>query len=181
MNKKIYCLIGASGSGKSRIAKALIDLGMSEIVSHTTRKPREGETNGFDYYFVSNEEFDKIDKAELVNYGGNRYCISKEELNSKFKSNDNIVVVVEINGFNQIKENCSDFAEVISIYVKTDIETMRERMLIRNDKLEDIEKRLDNAIKINEFENENLTDYVVDNRGDFESTMAQIKKITNLK
>ena len=175
--KKIYCLIGASGSGKSRIAKELIESGMSEIISHTTRKPREGEVHGYDYYFVSNEEFDTIDKAEFANYGGNRYCISKTELENKFKNNDNIVVVVEMNGYKQLKENCSDLADIISIYIKTDLETMKKRMLIRNDKAEDIQKRLDNAIKTNEFDNEHLADYVVDNRGDFETTMAQIKEI----
>lgn len=180
MNKKIYCLIGASGSGKTAIAKALIKLGMSEIVSHTTRKAREGEVHGYDYYFVSNEEFDTIDKAEFASYGGNRYCISTDELNSKFKSNNNIVVVVEMNGYKQLKENCSSFADVISIYVKTDINTMKERMLIRNDKIEDIQKRLDNALSTNEFDNEFLTDYVVDNRGDFETTMVKIREITGM-
>lgn len=180
MKKRIFCLIGASGSGKSAIAKTLIESGMSEIVSHTTRNPREGEVHGYDYYFVSDEEFDNIDKAESAGYGGNRYCISKNELNSKFETNDNIVVVVEMNGYKQLKENCSDYADVISIYIKTDLETMRERMLIRNDKPEDIEARLNNAIKTNEFENEHLTDFVVDNRGDFETTMSEIKKITGV-
>lgn len=181
MKKRIFCLIGASGSGKSAIAKALVKSGMSEIVSHTTRKPREGEMHGYDYYFVSNEEFDSLDKAEFASYGGNRYCISRNELNSKFETNDNIVVVVEMNGYKQLKENCSSYADVISIYVKTDLETMRKRMLIRNDKLEDIEARLNNAIKTNEFENENLTDFVVDNRGDFQTTMSEIKKIVGVQ
>ena len=180
MKKSIYCLIGPSGSGKTRTAHALTELGIPEIVSHTTRKPREGEIEGTHYYFISDEEYEAIEKAEFANYGKSKYCISKKELDSKFEISNKLIAVVEINGFKQLKENCSKEANVISIYIKTDLETMRKRMAERNDKPEDIEFRLNNAIKTNEFDNEHIADYVVDNRGNFETTMSEIRKIIGI-
>ena len=54
----IIALLGASGSGKSEIEKILSSkYGYKKIVSYTTRKPRDGEVYGKDYYFVSNEQF----------------------------------------------------------------------------------------------------------------------------
>ena len=180
MKKSIYCLLGASGSGKTKTAHALKQLGIPEIVSHTTRKPREGEIEGVHYYFISDEEYNMIEKAEFANYGNSKYCISKKELDSKFETSNKLISVVEINGFKQLKENCSNEADVISIYIKTDLETMRKRMTERNDKPEDIEYRLNNALKTNEFDNEYIADYVVDNRGDFETTISEVKKIIGI-
>lgn len=60
MNKyKIIALIGEAGSGKDTILKKLTNsnLAFHEIVSCTTRPPREGEVNGDNYYFISPEEF----------------------------------------------------------------------------------------------------------------------------
>ena len=54
-------LLGASGSGKSTIENELsTHHGFSKIVSYTTRKPRNNEENGKDYYFVDNETFNEI-------------------------------------------------------------------------------------------------------------------------
>ena len=54
----IIALLGASGSGKSEIEKILSSkYGYKKIVSYTTRKPRNGEVYGKDYYFISNEQF----------------------------------------------------------------------------------------------------------------------------
>lgn len=46
---------------------------LAELVSHTTRAPRVGETNGKDYFFVTKEEFDKLAKVESTCYAGNYY------------------------------------------------------------------------------------------------------------
>ena len=56
---KIVALIGKAGSGKDTLLQNLIDdnKGWNEIISCTTRPPREGEKNGVNYYFLSDEEF----------------------------------------------------------------------------------------------------------------------------
>ena len=54
-------LLGASGSGKSTIENELVENHeFNKIISVTTRQIRNGEVNGRDYYFVSNEEFDEM-------------------------------------------------------------------------------------------------------------------------
>ena len=179
-NKTMYCIIGASGSGKSTIAQELTKLGIPETVSHTTRSPREGEINGVHYHFVSENEFDSIEKLEYAIYGKNKYGTSKMEVDTKFKKHDKIISVIEINGLMQLKENYSEHANIVAIYIKTDIETMKARMIARHDSLDNIEARINSALKLNEFDNEKYADYIVDNRGNFDDTMNKVKSIIGI-
>lgn len=73
MNKyKIIALIGEAGSGKDTIMQKVLTHRkeqLHEIVSYTSRPPREGEQDGFNYHFISAEEFmDKIDNGEMIEY-----------------------------------------------------------------------------------------------------------------
>ena len=56
---------GPSGTGKSTVVKKMLELdeNISWSVSVTTRKPREGEKDGVDYYFVTDEQYDKYRRA----------------------------------------------------------------------------------------------------------------------
>ena len=57
---KIICLIGKSGSGKSTIEQKLCsDLEINQVVSHTTRPPRNEELDGQDYNFVSDDYYEE--------------------------------------------------------------------------------------------------------------------------
>ena len=64
--KKIFYIMGRSGSGKDTIYKELLkseklqNLNLKEIILHTTRPMRLGETQGKEYYFVSDEEFEYL-------------------------------------------------------------------------------------------------------------------------
>ena len=67
----IYLFIGKSGAGKDTICKRHLSSCKSTlpIISFTTRPMRDGEVNGVDYHFVSNQEFQKmIDNDELTEY-----------------------------------------------------------------------------------------------------------------
>ena len=64
--KKVICLIGKSGSGKSTIEQKLCsDLEINQVVSHTTRPPRKKELDGLDYHFVSDDYFEE-NKEEFI-------------------------------------------------------------------------------------------------------------------
>ena len=56
---KIVALIGKAGSGKDTLLKRLVkdNEGFNEIISCTTRPPREGERDGFAYHFLTDEEY----------------------------------------------------------------------------------------------------------------------------
>lgn len=59
MNKKIV-LVGAGGSGKDYAKKILVDLGLTEDISYTTRPPRTGEVGGKDYHFITENNMLKM-------------------------------------------------------------------------------------------------------------------------
>ena len=53
----IYCIVGPSGSGKTTLANYCSSIGIVEIISSTSRKARNNEVEGKDYYFVDNSDF----------------------------------------------------------------------------------------------------------------------------
>ena len=66
----LICLFGASGSGKSTVAKILREqYGYESVVAYTTRPRREGEIDGVDYHFVTPEKFlDMVGKGEFFEH-----------------------------------------------------------------------------------------------------------------
>ena len=95
----IVTLTGPSLSGKSTLQKELSErLGLTPIVSHTTRSPRVGETDGLDYHYVSEQEFSEIPMAETAMYAGYRYGISKKEIEKSLPA----VVTIETSGLEQL-------------------------------------------------------------------------------
>lgn len=106
----LYVLVGPSGAGKTTLQKMFERYGASGVTSSTTRTMREGEIDGKDYHFLSNDEFDsKIlagDFLEHVQFGGNRYGVDEDSVISALaKGKNNVAVIVtEIEGFLEIKE-----------------------------------------------------------------------------
>lgn len=66
---KLFCIMGKSASGKDTIFKRLVqdeDLNLKTVVSYTTRPMREGEKNGVEYYFVTDQQLEELKKAGKV-------------------------------------------------------------------------------------------------------------------
>lgn len=68
--KREKCIIiGPSGSGKDFLLRELVKMGLNPLIKYTTRPPRKNETNGVDYYFISDEEFKKsLDNNQFISY-----------------------------------------------------------------------------------------------------------------
>ncbi len=69
MSSNIFCIMGKSGTGKDTIAKRLLEdstLELHSLVPYTTRPKRPGETEGVEYHFTTNEEFEALLKAGKV-------------------------------------------------------------------------------------------------------------------
>ena len=131
-------MIGASASGKTEIAKILINkYGFSKLVTYTTREMREGEVNGVDYHFISIDEFEKKKKRreflETAQYHNTYYGSPKKGADEKK------VIIVEPKGANSIFRK--NIPKTIFIYLETDQLIRRVRMLNRGDRLEDVETR----------------------------------------
>lgn len=89
MKYKIFALIGEAGSGKDTVLKKILEkepLLFNEIISCTTRPPREGEVNGVNYYFHSEESFTDMTLAgemfEVAEFNGWFYGTGYETLRS---------------------------------------------------------------------------------------------------
>lgn len=129
----IIVLIGASGSGKSLIEKELAEKhGYEKIVSYTTRKPRQGEVNGIDYHFISNEQFENALQqdlfAEYDEYSQKRLYGT---VKSDYLSKGNKVIVLTPNGYRQIKSQKYINDDVLAVLVTSNLGTRIKRYIDR--------------------------------------------------
>jgi len=169
--------VGPSGSGKTTLGKMLEErMGIPEVISHTTRKPRVGEVDGRDYYFVSNKTFHSLDKIESVVYAGNSYCVSREEIDNKLKMHDKIYVVTDINGAMQVKKAYSEIVTII--FISLSLIRMGWRMFKRGDSLKKIKDRILYCVRNNEGENHVHADYVIVNNH-FDKSVQELNKIVS--
>jgi guanylate kinase len=153
-------------------------------VSHTTRKIRENEKHGVNYYYVSEEEFkNKISKDEFVEwaiYNNNYYGTSKQELEEKKKicgiENSICLLELDIVGANKLHKYNLGFEFIAILPPSHDI--LKERLLKRGtETIDQIEVRL--AIgksEIDEITNAEYIKYKIINEN-LEESYKQLKEI----
>jgi len=105
---KLLVLSGPGGVGKSTVANRLREAGDFWVsVSATTRSPRDNEVDGKDYFFVSEEEFTRMVKAdeflEWAEFAGNRYGTPQESVEQALLLGKNVLLEIEIEGAKQVK------------------------------------------------------------------------------
>ena len=112
---------GLSGVGKGTILKKLMpmeDLNLAYSVSMTTRKPREGEVDGVNYFFVSKEQFlQAVKEGKLLEHARfveNDYGTPKDYVEKMRNEGKNVILEIEIRGAKQVLEKCPD---ALSIYI----------------------------------------------------------------
>lgn len=111
----LIVLSGPSGVGKGTVRKALFNLEGHNLVysvSMTTRKPRCGEVEGSDYFFVSREEFEKrIENGKMLEYAefvGNYYGTPVDEVEKQLEEGNEVVLEIEVQGALQVREKMTD-------------------------------------------------------------------------
>ena len=107
---KLLVLSGPGGVGKSTVAQKLREAGDFWVsVSATTRSPRSNEVEGKDYFFVSEEEFNRMIKAdeflEWAEFAGNRYGTPLEKVEHALLLGRNVLLEIEIAGAKQVKSH----------------------------------------------------------------------------
>ena len=144
MSTPILVITGPSGVGKGTLIKGLLEQvpGLELAVSATTRSPREGEVNGVDYHFLSEEDFDRRVAAgefvEHAEYAGNRYGTLRTELERPARG---IVLEIDVQGARQVRETLPD-ARLVFIEPPS-FEDLKRRLAGRaSDRPEQIERRL---------------------------------------
>ncbi len=106
----LVVISGPSGAGKGSIIQEILkdNLNVWLSISMTSRKSRDGEVNGREYYFVTREEFEEgIKNQELLEYteySGNYYGTPRGKINEHLQSGQDVILEIEIEGALKIKE-----------------------------------------------------------------------------
>ncbi len=110
MNGTLYIISAPSGAGKTSLISKLLETldGAEMAVSHTTRKPREGEVNGKHYHFVSADAFlDGVhngDFLEHANVFGNHYGTSRQAVDDLLQKGVDVILEIDWQGAGQVRE-----------------------------------------------------------------------------
>ena len=176
----ILVFSGPSGVGKGTILQRVLeqDNNLAYSVSCTTRSPREGETDGVHYHFISKQEFsDNIKNGKMLEYTSycdNYYGTSAEYVDKLLDAGRDVVLEIETQGAeNVMRLRCDD---TISVFVAPpSFEQLKKRLEGRGTEPADViarrvEKAREELMKIDNY------DYLVIN-DDLNSAVEDVKAI----
>src|SRR3954464_14729511 len=177
----LFVVAAPSGAGKSSLVKALLELDshVQPSISHTTRPPRGQEKNGREYYFVGNDEFDRmiLDSAfvEWANVHGHRYGTSKKAIEERIAQGADVILEIDFQGAMQIKRI---FENAVLVFIlPPSWEELRSRLERRGEDAPDvIQLRLSNAAE--EMAQAREFDFVIINEL-FERALFDLKAIVH--
>ncbi len=117
----IVILSSPSGAGKTTLVKKIASSHKFTVsISHTTRKPRNSESHGEHYYFVSNEEFQiLIDEKKFLEHAKvfkNYYGSSKNHVLEKLEKGQSVIFDIDWQGAKQIKEKKLNY-KIKSVFI----------------------------------------------------------------
>ena len=184
---KVLVVVGPSGVGKDTLMQKVFDKHPGKFkkgVTHTSRKMRPGEKEGYNYYYVTQEEFLKLkDNGGLVEYNfynGNYYGLSKKELEDGTKGNKILYVIIDINGAKNV-HNLNIPANYVAILPPNE-ETLEKRLKGRGTESEEVIKgRLETAkTETREISNSSFFNYKVYNEELEKAVLDMEEKLKNL-
>ena len=142
-----YIISAPSGAGKTTLCR-MAAAHFPEVrnsVSYTTRKPRPGEVDGRDYWFVEDEAFDRmVDSGEFLEYAGvygRRYGTSKKDLEALLDQGWSVILEIDVQGADKVRKTLK--GGVYIFILPPSLEACEKRLIARGkDSPEDIKKRL---------------------------------------
>ena len=181
MTKKLYVISGSSGVGKGTVIKGFLNRNPNFMlsVSCTTRKPRTGEKDGINYFFLTDDEFQNcIDNnkfLEWAEFAGNRYGTKRKYIMQCLEENKDIILEIDTQGALQVKQSMPD--AVLIFIAPPSIETLEERLRGRHTEDEaTVQKRLQEVKQ--ELKRAEGFDYKVIN-DDLDNAISELEKIIN--
>ena len=176
---KLFVISGSSGVGKGTLIKKFLDKNpdFKLSVSCTTRKPREGEVHGINYFYLTKEEFQTCiehdEFLEWAEFSGNMYGTQKAYVQEKLEQGKNMILEIDTKGALNVKKIMPE-ATLIFILPPSFAE-LEARLRGRHTESEEaIQKRL-NSTKL-EMENSKHFDYQVVN-DNIENAVKKLEEI----
>lgn len=174
-----FIVSAPSGAGKTTLCRMAVDRfpAMKHSVSYTTRKPRDGETNGVDYWFVDNAAFDRMVKGrEFIEHAGvheKRYGTRRKDLLSLLDSGIDVILDIDVQGAKNVRKRLK--GGVYIFILPPSLEACEERLRSRGkDSPEEIKKRL--KIALREIKRASEYDYIIINE-DLEDAFVKLRSV----
>lgn len=182
--KKIIVLLGASATGKDTVAKHISEkYNIPMAISYTTRPMRSNETQGVEYYFISDGEMhEKFKNGEVIEHTS--YYIQSEDVSytyanvvEEFEKGDYILTILNPHGLYQF--NKSQYKDnLVSIMLNCDARVRLIRSLNRDENV-NVKEVLDREIRdeLDFIERRPKTDYEIDTNKPLEEVFNNIDKV----
>lgn len=179
MNKKLFVLSGSSGVGKGTVLKGFLEKNPNFMlsISCTTRKPRTGEVDGVNYFFLTKEEFQNCIEnnkfLEWAEFAGNFYGTKKKYIKQCLEEGKDIILEIDTQGALQVKKQ---MPEAVLIFIcPPSYETLENRLRGRRTEDEEtIKKRLE-QVKT-ELERAEKFDYRIVN-DNLEDAISELSRV----
>lgn len=150
VRRRVFVVSGPSGAGKGTLIRGVMKYfpGLDVAISVTTRTARPGEVHGREYYFVSDEEFDRYiaddDLLEHVTFAGNRYGTLASEIERLHAEGRHVILELELNGALAMQRSGMD--SVLVFIESPDFHELERRLRSRaSDTNEEIARRMEVA------------------------------------
>jgi guanylate kinase len=162
----LIVLSGASGAGKDSVLRRMKDRGLPFhfVITATTRKPRPGEVDGQDYFFVSHERFAAmIENGELLEHAivySDYKGIPKQQVRQALDSGQDVVMRIDVQGAETIRALCPE-ALLIFLVPGSEEEMIRRLQKRQTEAAADLQLRIETARQ--ELKRMHVFDYYVVN------------------
>ena len=180
---QLYVISAPSGAGKTSLVKALLEStpNLEVSVSHTTRNIRPGETDGINYHFVNESEFESIRDAngffEWAQVFGNFYGTSSQAVQEKLADGIDVILEIDWQGARQVKALLNT---AISIFVLPPSTAALHRRL--TDRGQDNEEIIEGRMRAarDEIAHYSAADFIVLN-DEFETALHDLQSIVRVQ
>ena len=145
-NPVIIVFTGTSGSGRKTVAHRIgRELGLTHVVSATTRQPRERDISGKDYHYISEEQFASAERdgrfVQTAKIGQHRYGVLLRELEQALSAGRPVYLILNKEGASAIKALYGE--RVIRLFLYVDKQTVRERLESKGTRYDVVEQYLE--------------------------------------
>lgn len=195
MSKGFLLIVsGPAGTGKGTVCKELLERNKDIVysTSATTRKPRKGEVDGVNYFFIEKEKFeDMVENNEFLEHAyvhTNYYGTPRGFVIEQIEKGETVLLEIDVQGALQVKKN---YPEAIFVFLlPPTMEELKNRIVKRGtESNEDIERRYKNAFKEIEFLgkydyfviNNQIEDAVSDIESIIRAERLKVKRHSNIK